>query len=246
MTKNSALRETYLDVVTSSKAYPNRSRLRMYLNYMFADIPLAGRRVLDVGGGTGLLTLWAAVEGADATLLEPESAGSSENMRAVFKSLKSQISDGLKATESSEYVQDYLAGTEEKFDIIMMANCINHIDEENCAALHKNEAARGKYHEFFELVRAGLKPGGALIITDCGRRNFFGDLGLRSPIMPSIEWHIHQSPVLWSHLMENAGFTVSRAEWTPPNAFGPLGRVLLGNRAAAYFLLSHFRVAATA
>lgn len=240
------LQEKYFEVVLTNKAYTNRYRLERYLHYMFGHTPLKDKRVLDVGGGIGLLTLWAAVEGAEALCLEPESDGSSQDMRKMFNDMRLQISSELPASSSTDSVQAFLANTDYKFDIIMMANCINHIDEENCAILHQSDEAKRSYVEYFKTVKEHLNPGGKLIITDCTRRNFFGDLGFKSPVVPSIEWHIHQSPDLWRNLIDQAGLRVDQTQWTTPNALGPLGRVVLGNPIASYFLLSQFRLSAEA
>lgn len=242
----SGLRTRYFDVAVLSGAYTTRGRLQNHLSYMFGDTMLKDRKVLDVGGGTGLLTLWAAVEGADAVCLEPESAGATQSVRKVFERMKAEISPSLKAEMFEDPVQNYLAARNEKFDVIVMANSVNHIAEEECAKLLTDEKSQRIYVAFFEQVRSHLVPGGKLIVTDCGRRNFFGDMGLRSPVMPSINWSIHQSPVTWRQLMEQAGLEVSSVQWTTPNSLGSLGRSVFGNRLSAYFLLSHFRIVAQA
>ena len=240
------LREKFLEVAISNKAYTTRQKLENHLGYMFADVPLAGKQMLDIGGGTGLLTLWAAAQGARAVCLEPESDGSTQDVRKVFENLKSQISPDLKAEMFPDTAQDYLARTNESFDVIVMANCINHLDEESCKILHKDEEARRKYIEFFRVLKAHLNPGGMVISTDCGRRNIFGDLGMRSPIVPNIDWDVHQGPRFWGQLMEQAGMRVVRTQWTTPNSWGRWGQALFGNPIAAYFLFSHFRLVTAA
>jgi cyclopropane fatty-acyl-phospholipid synthase-like methyltransferase len=246
MSEVAVLQKRFFDVAVINGAYTKPDRLQVFLNYIFDGTSLQGRNVLDVGGGTGLLTLWAAVNGANAVCLEPESAGSTQSVRKVFERMKTEISPDLKATMSPDYVQDYLASCEKKFDIIVMANSINHIAEEQCATLLYNEASRDSYVSFFEQLKTHLTAGGHLIVTDCDRRNFFGDLGVRSPIMPTIDWSIHQSPSTWKDLMEKAGFRITSIKWSTPNFLGTIGKVLLGNRFAAYFLFSHFRIAAKA
>ncbi len=57
---------------------------------------------------------------------------------------------------------------------------------------------------------------------------------------PTIEWHKHQSPKLWAALVAEAGFAESRIGWTSFNRLGNPGKLLLGNKLAAYFLTSHF------
>ncbi len=244
MNEGPDLQQRFFDVAVRSNAYTKPGRLRTFLNYIFEGVSFQERNVLDVGGGTGLLTIWAAVNGASAVCLEPESAGATQNVRKVFERMKGEISSNLQASISPEYVQDYLASCDRKFDVIVMANSINHIAEKECSTLLENESSRKAYITFFEQAKSHLNPGGLLIVTDCDRKNFFGDLGFRSPVMPSIDWSIHQSPTTWGGLMEQAGLRVTSIKWTTPNFLGSLGQALLGNRVAAYFLFSHFRVVA--
>ena len=101
-----------------------------------------------------------------------------------------------------------------------------------------------EYAGVFRALFGSLRPGGWLVATDCSRANFFNDVGTTSPFMPDIEWHKHQSPGTWDRLLRQVGFAAARVQWSSPNTLGALGRLLLGNRFAAYFLLSHFRLAA--
>lgn len=239
-------RERFFEVAVRNGAYTSPLRLRRHLDYIFNGTPLRGTNVLDIGGGTGLLTLWAAVEGATATCLEPESAGATQSVRKVFERMKTEISSELPASMSSDAAQEYLSTSKQKFHVIVMANSINHIAEADCAKLLSNEESRRTYLAFFQQVKSHLTPGGQLIVTDCDRRNFFGDIGLTSPLMPSINWSIHQSPGTWARLMEQAGLSVFSIKWTTPNTLGSLGQILLGNRVSAYFMFSHFRIGASA
>jgi hypothetical protein len=63
---------------------------------------------------------------------------------------------------------------------------------------------------------------------------------MRNPFCRSIEWHKHQSPKVWAELGCEAGFCRPVITWSCFNALGALGKWILGNRIAAYFLLSQF------
>ncbi|WP_337875542.1 class I SAM-dependent methyltransferase [Elioraea sp.] len=232
----------YISCVLACGQYSTAFNLRQYVSFMFKGVDLEGKRVLDVGGGTGLLTLYAAVRGAEAICLEPEADGATSGAALHFARMESCIDTGGRARFVPAAFQDFL--DEQPFDIIVMANSINHLDEEACVRLAHDDAAQASYHAIFRKAWHLLREGGILIITDCNRSNVFNDLGLRSPFCPTIEWHKHQHPRLWDRLLQRAGFMPARYEWTSPNRLGGLGRLLLGNRVAAYFLLSHFRLVA--
>lgn len=238
--------EAFYNVAVAEGAYTNIPNLKNHLAYIFDGVSLAGKRVLDVGGGTGLLTLWAAANGASAVCLEPESAGSTRAVRETFNRLKASIDPNLDATMLSQTLQEFLATPGPLFDVVVMANSVNHLDEASAQSVLTDPKAAQAYVDLFGQLKQRMARSGVVVLTDCGRRNFFGDLGLRSPIMPSIDWTIHQSPQTWFSLLSKAGFTDRKISWTTPNSFGRLGQLVLGNPLASYFLFSHFRLFARA
>src|SRR5579863_10220895 len=56
--------ERYLKAAIEQRLYSNARNLRRHLAYLFADIDLRDKQVLDIGGGAGLLATYAAVCGA--------------------------------------------------------------------------------------------------------------------------------------------------------------------------------------
>lgn len=234
--------DNFLQCAIDNGAHSNTRNLRQHLKYMFSDIPLKNKRVLDVGGGSGLLTLWAAVQGADALCLEPGAEGSTSGVLEKHESIKSCIGSEVSASISAITLQSFLGKSDSSYDVIIMGNSINHVDEEGCIRLAYDDAARSQYLELLSQLYEALTPGGYFVVTDCSRSNFFNDLGLKSPLMPSIEWDKHQSPYFWDKLFQVVGFKPASIQWSSPNTFGTLGRILFGNRLLNYFTLSHFRM----
>jgi hypothetical protein len=83
-----------------------------------------------------------------------------------------------------------------------------------------------------------------VVVADCSRFNLFPSLGLVNPFVPTIEWNKHQKPELWCDLLRNAGFVNHEIHWTSFNRLRTPGKWLLGNKYAAFLLLSHFVVTA--
>jgi 2-polyprenyl-3-methyl-5-hydroxy-6-metoxy-1,4-benzoquinol methylase len=237
------LMNRFLDSAIRLGVYSNRKNLQRHLHYLFNGIELRNKRVLDVGGGAGLLTVYAAVRGADAVCVEPEGDGASADVTAKFHRLKDAVGPELHAALVTSSIQSYLRSPR-SFDVVIIANAINHLNENACIHLRDDPAAQAEYAGVFRALFSSLQPGGWLVATDCSRSNFFNAVGATSPFMPDIEWHKHQSPGTWNRLLRQVGFTPARVQWSSPNTLGALGRFLLGNRIAAYFLLSHFRLAA--
>ena len=57
--------------------YASTERYCARADFLFRNVPLSHRHVLDVGCGKGAFTLWPVLQGADFALgIEPESSGS--------------------------------------------------------------------------------------------------------------------------------------------------------------------------
>lgn len=195
--------------------------------------------MLDIGAGIGLLGLYGKCQGADRVVcLEPEAAGSTAGVRRKFDEFVTALGvDNI--TMRADTFQQYDPG-DEHYDIIVMHSSINHLDEDACERLHRDDDARATYRGLFEKLCAMAAPGARLIVSDCSRHNLFGSLGLRSPFAPSIDWKKHQSPKLWARLLEEVGFREPRIRWTSYNTLRTPGRWVLGNRVAAFMTHSIF------
>jgi SAM-dependent methyltransferase len=217
----------------------NPGNVRFEASFLFDGIDLRGTSVLDVGAGNGVWSFYAASAGADLVVsLEPEAAGASAGVAAEFERGRAAL--GL---EQVHLVPDTLQAYEahgQMFDVLLLGSSINHLDEDACARLRSDPVARARYQEHFGKLAALAGSGARLIVKDCGRRNLFASLRLNHPIAPSIEWHKHQEPELWIRLLQDAGFRQPRVRWYSFNSLRGLGRVVLGNRAAAYCLTSGF------
>jgi SAM-dependent methyltransferase len=226
--------EAYFEAVLRRGLYTNRRRLNHMMKYNFRDIPLAGRSMLDIGGGAGLMSLYAAASGARPVLnLEPL-----ERHRATFEEIAGEI--GLsEARFVVTTFQEFDPG-DQRFDVILSHSSINHLDEEACVDLDRNQTFRRRYLEMLEKLTDMARPGAHLIVADCTNRNLFGDLGLTNPLARSIEWEKHQPPGVWAELLQQVGWIEPRVRWSSLNVLGRAGRFLMGNRVVNYLTLSHF------
>lgn len=227
--------------------YSSSDRLRFYLDsYLFDGVELRGKSVLDIGGGNGLFGFHAAMQGAQrVVIMEPEFDGSSANMIRDFHAIKTLLGEPAAGIEHTRDLLEDYDRENNTFDIVLIHNAINHIDEQACIDLQHSQAAQATYHRYFDYLEQVCNPGATLIICDCARRNLFGDLGLRSPFARSIEWQKHQAPVLWCELLQQHGFSRRSIRWTSFNALGVFGKLLCRNALVAYLTQSHFRLEMT-
>jgi len=201
--------------------------------------------MLDIGCGNGIYSLYALERGASYIVgLEPLLAGSDNIKAGIANKLAIEFGAHSGVNFLQNTLHDYISDMHEQvFDIVLLHNSVNHLDELNVAKLEKDTKARDLYRHLFCGLYDLVKPRGVLIITDCSRHNFWKYIGLKNPFAGSIEWGKHQSPYLWALILEEANFRSPYITWGGPMRLKGFGRVLFGNRIAAYFYNSFFRLA---
>jgi len=232
--------DKFSEIAVRNGAHSSEKNLATYLKVLFKGIDFNGKSFLDIGGGSGLFTHYASTQGTSrAICMEPVDDGAYENITAAFESVKNEVkASGVVELDNSLF-QEYEG---EPFDIVLLHNSINHLDEEACVEVLESQEARDTYVGLFDKLYDLVTPGGIVIICDCGRRNFFADLGMTNPVMKDIEWEKHQQPKVWGKLMEKSGFKIESIKWNTFNTLGKVGQVFLGHSLPSYFTLSHFRL----
>jgi SAM-dependent methyltransferase len=222
-----------------AESVPSVGNLRFYLDYLFRDVELADRRMLDVGAASGgRYSFYAACKGAaEVVALQAHHDGSTAGTAAEFDTTAGRL--GL---ENIRFVASSLSESKLEpahFDVLLLYASINHLDEEACVRLERDPDARTHYLALLRELARVAAPGATLIVVDCSSRNLFARFG-KNPLAPGIEWEKHHPPELWVNLLEEAGFTRAKIRWNSVNTLRAPGRVLLGNRFAAYCLASVF------
>lgn len=233
----------FYELAINRKLYSNKSNLKFRLNYIFQDVDLANKRVLDVGGGIGLLTFYAAVSGAQKVVcLEPECDGSSNGMINKFNDFKTALQPTSEVQHLPLTLQDYLKQIEnDEYDIVILHNSINHLNEEACINFRVRESSYNDYKSIFTEVYQKMDKNGKIVVADCSCDNFLNAIGLKCIFNPTIEWHKHQKPGTWIAMLKEVGFKNPKIEWSSPNRLGQVGRLLMGNSLMAYLTQSHFK-----
>lgn len=230
-----------LSILKELKIYKNTDRFIFYASdYLFKNIDFDNKTFLDIGGGRGLFGFYALCRGAKhATIIEPEFDGSTKGVEDDFNLIKKSLN-----ISNIQYVKDLLQDfkSDQKFDVILLHNSINHLDEEACMILQNDAKAKEKYLNILRLIADLTNKNGELIICDCSRNSFFSDLGLKNPFARSIEWNKHQKPELWIDLLQQAGYSKVSLEWSSYNILKKIGRFFMGNRLMAYLTFSHFKI----
>jgi len=216
-----------------------------FARQVFRDIDFRNKTMMEIGCGKGMLCLWAAMHGARHVVgLEPlaEGAYDSSQCHQAFRSMAEQL-DLPQARILPNTVQEFDCPAN-YFDVVLSVASINHLDEKSCVALGKSEAAKNEYQTIFRNIARLMKPQGRLIIIDAARYNFFGDLGLRNPMSPNIEWFKHRQPRYWAELLSECAFGNPRIHWSSGRLLRYAGITTLP-KALSYFGQSIFRLELT-
>lgn len=216
-----------------------------FARQLFGDIDFHNKTMLEIGCGKGMLCLWAALHGARQVVgLEPlaEGAYDSSECHNAFRSMAEQL-DLPQAKILPQTVQEFDCPAD-SFDVVLSVASINHLDEKSCIALGQSAEAEKEYKKIFRNIARMMKPGGKLIVIDAARRNFFGDLGLRNPMSPNIEWFKHRQPAYWSQLLADCGLGEPHIRWNAGKLLRYAGVTRLP-QALSYFGQSVFRLELT-
>lgn len=232
--------DSYLAMVKHYELDPGRGNLKFYLSYLFEGVSFEGSSMLDIGGGSGLFSLYGAYMGAKPVVcLEPELEGSSRGAADKLKRLCDGLPAYISIIPKAVTFQQFDSGNQ-TFDIILLHKSVNHLDEEACINLQSSDAALNSYKAIFSKLSKLASIDAKLVLVDCSRYNFWHRLGVRNPFSPAIEWHKHQSPKYWSKLLRDFGFANPQIRWLPPSSLRTIGKLLFGNRFISYFSTSSF------
>lgn len=232
----------FLRIVAEKSRYRNSESLRYRCESIFKGVNLSGASVLEIGAGRGELCFWAALQGATEVVgLEPEIEGSTHGF-AQDSAEMLQLSELRQVQLVKKTIQEYDAPPG-YFDVVVSQNSLEHLDESASPRLGKDPAAERVYAEIFRKIHRTLKPGGVFIATNASQENFWPMIGVRNPISPQIEWHLHPTPRIWRKLMSAAGFDHIETDWPVRHRLRHFG-VLAANPVFAFFTESNFRLLA--
>ena len=231
--------EIFFKTAVDKGLFSSVNSLKFYTKMIFKNILFEDKLILDIGGGSGILSYYAVLKGAShAICVDPFGDGSSLSQGGILSELNSVT--GLSNVEFMPVPFNSFDPKNVMFDIVMLHNSINHLDEKACIELQNSSTARTKYSKIFSRIKNMLKPGGEILICDCSSRNIFPKFRLHNFFAPNIDWEKHQPPEKWIEILKDEGFVEPVIRWNSPKTLGAIGNLFLGNKVMSYFLASHF------
>jgi cyclopropane fatty-acyl-phospholipid synthase-like methyltransferase len=207
--------------------------------FIFKNISLCNKNVLDIGCGKGAISIWAAINGANHVVaVEPDADGGKKGRVKHLKKITNQLGLSKSITINTDYIQNIDAESlpVKDFDIAVMYNVVNHLDEKSVISLNDDDVSWNNYINIISRLYNLLKTDGIIIIADCARSNFWQNIGLKPPLLRNIEWNKHHNPSVWISLFNNVGFNLIDLRWSP---IYPIG-IMSSNKIVNYFTISHF------
>lgn len=215
---------------------------------IFDGIDFENKCVIDIGGGDGILSFYSGMNGAkEVVCLEPCGDGGDSRTAERFEKISAALN--LSCVElSEETIQDHNPEGKQ-YDIVIMHNSINHLDETACIRLLDCKTSGEKYLKILQKISSMIKRDGHIIVCDCSRYNLFNRLKVTNPFARSIDWEKHQAPELWANLLVHVGFKEPVIRWQTFYRSRQLGRrilgpkvenMLFGNKYLSYIMASHF------
>ena len=158
----------YWTLVRRFALWPSsKASLMFRLARFFEGVTFDGKSMLDIGGGTGWISLFGACMGAKSVVcLEPEVDGSRKGALNKLREVCANLPHHLRIIPKAVRFQEFDPGNE-TFDIVVSHGSINHLDEEACINLQHSADARATYSAIFQKLSELTATSGKLIIVDC-------------------------------------------------------------------------------
>lgn len=234
----------YFNFLKKNKLYHSPKSLKWYYDkFLFKNIDFKNKTVLDIGGGSGLISFYALYKGASkVVLIEPELDGSGSVKINNFYQIKNGLNFSSEKIELKQITIQEFDNEDVLFDIVISHNSINHLNEDACIRFENDSESRAIYKNIFFDIYNKMSPNSRFIITDCGRKNFFNDIKLKSPLAWSIEWEKHHQPETWAKLLLEVGFVNPIIQWASFKQLRGFGKIFFGNKYFAYLIGNLFKL----
>lgn len=219
----------------------NVTKFEYHLNNQLKELPLTGKRVLEVGCGKGAVSLYLAIfSGAKKITALDEAAGEGAPV-GVNQVLRNAVHEfgikNLDVVDADIMGNNYLDGI---FDVIIANNALHHVVANGLVSTDQ-DVRKGYLDLFHELDRL-LVSDGILSIQECSRQSFWRWSPLKFK-WKHIDWELHPTLKEWLIVIKESGFEIQRCEYEVPYTFRNVS-FIFSNQVAQFFILPGFFITA--
>ena len=232
--------ERFFEICVETGVSSSIKNSRFQFKQIFKNINLNNKSILDIGGGSGYLSFYCMLKGAkSAVCLEPGEDGVNLEKNASFETFDENFN--YEIDYLNEKIEEYHSN--QKFDVIILHNSINHLVECDCKNLNHNIDAKKKIMKTIEKISFLANYNSLLLIVDNSGYHFFQNFGLEHhPLIPHVGFHDHESPSFWIKLIEHYKYKFLSKDYITPNPLSFFGKIIFNNCLSSYFLGFPFRL----
>lgn len=206
-----------MDALQQFRKLYNKSRTDTAENFLyhfdeeFAGIDVLGKRILEIGCGSGFVSLYLASVLGVGHLDAMDEAEGEGNPSTILETLETNVRV-LGLTNITVLKKDIMQFTaSEPYDIVVSNNAMHHVCEHGL--LKWDVRARKKYIEIFGHVKTLLRPEGLLLLREYSRYSIWRFLPGR---YEEVEWSMHPSKGEWLSVLRQAAFRIISCRYSCP------------------------------
>jgi len=212
-------------------------------SYYIDEIPLNGKRLLDIGCGNGLML------SANCVIAKPKLAVGLDNYQGEGSPISDyNFANKVQAALSLPYLKLVLGDAfglpfhKESFDMIYISHCLHHIYESTVRLGRAEESSTKNLTALLRDIYTTLSENGVLVVAEVPRYSIMR-IGRLFGLLKDTDFKTKQEPRDWICALEKVGFKSFKVKYHTPY---PLRRFtwLLSNRMGRYILCGQYYILA--
>jgi SAM-dependent methyltransferase len=195
-------------------------------SYYMREISLEGKKILDIGCGSGLLLSTSCIVSDPAMAVGVDKYKGEGSPLSDYDFIRKTMSvlslPNLKLVigDASE-----LPFRDKTFDLIYTSHCLHHIYESRTRFVDAEDKEQQEIIRLFREIKGSLSENGVFVIIEVPRYSFLR-LARIFGMFKDTNFRTKQEPVDWVYALKRAGFKSFKIKYHTPYPFRFFGKVL--------------------